>query len=433
MRSLVVALASTLSFCACDAPSLRADSALEDSAADVAPDQHTIDAPARDALAADAVIQHDARSQDSATGCADRPSLSNTERMLLELPADSWTSLPNTAFDPWCRSHGLIEAGQSTAYRCSTVINAWGGGAYDPDQHAMVLFGGGHNDYPGNEVYAFDIATASWRVVKEPTPLAQIVPSRDEYADRTPVSRHTYDGFAYITDLRRLFVWGGARYQDGSSTAASWLFDASARTWTRRADFNGPAGSGLYWMGTDYDRETRTVFTRTESGIFAYSVDGDAWRRLADFGYPPYYPAHQTTRYRRGIVLASRRLFYTLGGVIHGGSAPDVIVWNIQSNRDVTADWPLRGDTAVIARQGAGADYDSAADAIVAWSGGAPAILSLTDNTWTLGSSTGAPAAQVANGTYGRFRYVPSLNVFALVNQPTQNVYFYKHTAGCGR
>jgi hypothetical protein len=36
------------------------------------------------------------------------------------------------------------------------------------------------------------------------------------------------------------------------------------------------------------------------------------------------------------------------------------------------------------------------------------------------------------NGTFGRFRYVAYLNAFILVNEPGQNVYFYKLTPGCG-
>lgn len=442
MRTSLVSIAA-LVLSACDVASPAHDSAVDDGAlvrdadreagldggavadGSAAPDGTAADAtPARDDAGADA-------SEPSET-CVDSASLTAVERMLLRMPANQWTSLPNTAFDPWCRSHGLVEPGQGDAYRCHNVITAWGGGAYDPDQHAMVLFGGGHNDYAGNEVYAFDIARAAWRVVKAPTPYSQVVPSRDEYLDGTPVSRHTYDGFAYIRDLHQLFVWGGARFQDGGSTAASWLFDARTQRWTRRASYNGPGGSGLYWMGTDYDRATRTVFTRTDAGIFAYSVASDEWRRLADFGYPPYYPAHQSSRYRRGIVLGSRRLFYTLGGAINGGTAPDVIVWDIERNRDVTSEWPMRGEFSAVASGGLGADYDSAADAIVTWAGGAPAILSLRDNLWRAGSSVGAPPMQVAAGTYGRFRYVPRLNVFVLVNVATENVHFYKHTAGCG-
>ena len=74
----------------------------------------------------------------------------------------------------------------------------------------------------------------------------------------------------------------------------------------------------------------------------------------------------------------------------------------------------------------------SVADALVAWTGGSPRILDLESQAWSAGTDVGAPPTQVDAGTYGRWRYIDSYNVFILVNQPGQNVYFYKHTAGCG-
>jgi len=47
--------------------------------------------------------------------------------------------------------------------------------------------------------------------------------------------------------------------------------------------------------------------------------------------------------------------------------------------------------------------------------------------------SGGAPVAQTANGTYGRWRYAAHYNVFVLVNGAGDDVFFYKHTAGCGQ
>lgn len=364
--------------------------------------------------------------------CLDGAALSPTERMLVELPADSWTTLPGTALDPWCRSRGLPENGEPTAYRCGNVIRAWGGGAFDAGARAMILFGGGHNDYAGNEVYAFDLATAAWRVVRPPTPMAQVVPSRDTYADGTPVSRHTYDGFAYLPDRQRLLVWGGARYQDGGSTWATWLLDTATGAWTRKADFSHPSPGGAYWMGSDYDQASGKVYARTEAGLFAYDVAGDAWARLADFGYPPYWPERATSNNRRGVVVPDRHLFFTVGGKTNRTEVTDQLVWDLAAGADASASWPPRGDTTAIERTAPGADLDTAADAIVAWSGGAPAILSLADGTWRPGSATGAPAAQVPTGTFGRFRYVAYLNVFVLVNEPEEDVAFYKHTAGCG-
>ncbi len=362
--------------------------------------------------------------------CLSTPGLTAVEQQLINQPADSWAALPNTALDPWCRTQGLPENGEPTAYRCGNVILAWGGGAFDPSRRQLILFGGGHNDYAGNEVYGFDIATAAWKLLRPPTPMAQVVPSTDAYADGTPVSRHTYDGFAYLTDRAKLLTFGGSRYQDGSTTAVTWLLDSATLSWTRKSEFP-PSGGGIFFTGTDYDETTHTVYTRTQDGIFTYDVGNDSWQRIADFGYPPFYPEFTTSNSRRGIVVPSRRLYFALGGKTQSGK-PDVVVWDLAAGQDATAAWTPQGDTRGIQISGTGADLDRAADAIVAWSGGGPNILDLNTKQWRIGSATGAPAQQIDNGTFGRWRYVSYLNVFVLVNDPTEDVYVYKHTGGCG-
>lgn len=351
-----------------------------------------------------------------------------TERMMIEMPADSWVEIPASALDPWCRSQGLPENGELTAYRCGGVVRAWGGGAFDSSRRQLILFGGGHNDYAGNEVYGFDIASGAWQLLRPPTPMAQVRASVDEYADGTPVSRHSYDNFAYLRDRAQLLVFGGSRYQDGSTTNVTWTLDSGGLAWTKKSKFEL---GGLFYTGSDYDEATKHVFMRNEGGLFTYDVAGDTWSRLLDFGYAPYYPTFSTSNYRRGVVVPAKRLFFMLGGETQGG-ALDFLAWNIDAAADVTAEWKTTGDSSGVRRSGTGADYDSAADAIVAWSGGGPNILDLGTKVWRRGSSTGAPAKQVEAGTYGRWRYVAYVNAFVLVNEPTENVWVYKHTGGCG-
>ena len=52
--------------------------------------------------------------------------------------------------------------------------------------------------------------------------------------------------------------------------------------------------------------------------------------------------------------------------------------------------------------------------------------------TWQINNPPGAPRPS-GNGTFGRWRYVPSVNAFVLVTGIDVNVHFYKLTAGLGR
>ncbi|MFN0246043.1 MAG: hypothetical protein ACKV2T_03995 [Kofleriaceae bacterium] len=374
----------------------------------------------------DAPPDPDARPVD--LSCLSTADHTATERRVLEMPADSWMQLADSALDPWCRTRGLPENGEPTAYRCGGVVTAWGGGAFDSSLRQLILFGGGHNDYAGNEVYGFDMASGAWQLLVPPTPMALVRASVDEYADGTPVSRHSYDNFAYMPDRAQLLVFGGSRYQDGSTTNVTWTLDSGGLAWTKKSKFEL---GGLFYTGSDYDEATGRVFMRSEDGLFTYDVAGDQWSRVLDFGYPPYYPTFSTSNARRGVVVPERRLFFMLGGETQAGDL-DFLVWDVGAARDATADWATTGDASGVRVGGTGADYDRAGDAIVTWSGGGPNILDLRTRVWRRGSGTGAPADQVQNGTYGRWRYVAYLNAFVLVNEPTENVWIYKHTGGCG-
>jgi hypothetical protein len=46
------------------------------------------------------------------------------------------------------------------------------------------------------------------------------------------------------------------------------------------------------------------------------------------------------------------------------------------------------------------------------------------------GSNTVTPMAANGDGTYGRFRYIPSKNAYVVVNSIDEDVFFYKLAAG---
>ncbi|MCB9654195.1 MAG: hypothetical protein H6729_08725 [Deltaproteobacteria bacterium] len=133
--------------------------------------------------------------------------------------------------------------------------------------------------------------------------------------------------------------------------------------------------------------------------------------------------------------------------------AKNVFIWDIDADKHVTDDWVTTGGGTysnadlvktrvdqlfesgggdIYNANGPGFDYDSAADAMVAWvNEGGPYVLDLKTKIWTRMSDDDAPTHVNSGGTFGRWRYVPSLNVFILVNSVDENVYFYKHTR-CG-
>lgn len=102
------------------------------------------------------------------------------------------------------------------------VIDAWSSFGWDAKRSRLVLFGGGHANYNGNEVYVFDARTLQWslgyhshdRDSANMTTLEQ----RNEW-QHGPISAHTYDNQSYLPNLDRFLTWGGAQAGDGGSWA----------------------------------------------------------------------------------------------------------------------------------------------------------------------------------------------------------------------
>jgi hypothetical protein len=364
------------------------------------------------------------------------PSLSTFERTLVDLPADSWFEAPGTKMKDVCAPASF---GVNGVQGCKAIIGAWGGGAWDPVHRKMLIWGGGHNDYWGNEVYAFDLTTGKWERLTDPSPGPF---NKDPLDDGNPVSRHTYDGLTYIVHADRFFGQAGSRATDGGGTSLTWTFDVGALTWTNRAP--DPAGPGGYTLAASYDPSSRLVLARSPKDLRSYDYDTNTWSMLKGFGFAPLWPRYEVYGNKTSTVDSSRGLFWSVG-------SGDILIWDIAGQKLVTDDWKTTGGGSysnanrvgnhkdqlfesgggeIYDASAPGLAYDSKADQVVAWKGGGPWVLDLASKTWSQGSATGAPAAQPKNGTYGRFAYLARYNVFILVNSVDADVVFYKNSSG---
>jgi hypothetical protein len=374
--------------------------------------------------------------------CVEGGSLTAFERTLIELPPQTWYQAPASHLVDVC-----VPDGVAGVIGCRGITAAWSGGAYDSTRRRMIVWGGGHDDYWGNELYGFDMRTGSWSRLTEPSQIPEGETSesffnRDPLSDGQPASRHTYDGVEFLPDVDLLWAHGGSRARDGNGTTVTWVYD-DATGWSQRA-----VGVGGYDLATAYDPSSQKVMVLASESLHVYDVAADTWTALPGWGYPPLWPRYAYGGDRTGVVDPTRGLFWAVGN-------GTVLVWDIAAATAVTDSWPTTGggDHSNRARLGEtypdqvfesgggavydvsapGIDYDSASDALVAWpNDGAPYALDLETREWTIGGASGAPTSANSGGTFGRWRYVDAYNVFVLVNAVDENVHFYKHTSGCG-
>jgi len=108
----------------------------------------------------------------------------------------------------------------------AAIIKAWSGGTYDTKRDRLILHGGGHGDYAGNELYVFDVNTFKWSRPWGPSkevPNIGLQPDGlDVYPDGSPASVHTYDGVVYLPVQDKLWRGGGSLWSgSGRGTRAS--------------------------------------------------------------------------------------------------------------------------------------------------------------------------------------------------------------------
>jgi hypothetical protein len=346
---------------------------------------------------------------------------------LVNMPANSWVQIPNSTIRSVAASASQYPAIQAVE-GVAAVINDWCGGTFDTRRNRLIIHGGGHNGYYGNEIYGFDVGTQTWSMLKAPT--ANPTMCTGEYSDGTPASRHTYGGMVYMSGPDRMFICGGcpACPAGGCGMPATWTFNFANTTWQKMS----PSGSAPVTCCDDvaaYDSATNKVYFLdirgscggySNAGLFAYSYTSNAWTRL-----------NSDVLNNAGAAMAIDTRRHTLI-VVQGGS---VFAYNLDNPTAAHQTWTTTGGGTFINQGAQGLAYDPVSDKFVGWKGGAVWVLDPVTKAWTSHNPSGGPPSNVAgvtNGVYNRWQYVPSVNAFVTVVSVDGNVYFYKLTAGMG-
>ncbi|MBN1466243.1 right-handed parallel beta-helix repeat-containing protein, partial [candidate division KSB1 bacterium] len=330
--------------------------------------------------------------------------------ILINLPENSWYGAPNTEM-----ARVFPDEDPGGISGPNAIIGAWGGGTYDPIHHQMILWGGGHDDYYGNEVYVFKLNSLTWERINNPS---QPSFNAEQNGDGTPTSRHTYGGLAYLTAANRFFARGGSRAGDGWQVVKTWTFSLEEKKWYDMSESQYLA-SGALGNSCVYDPVDDLVYlgcNDPNSGLYSYSYDENVWKQLnSDYFY--LYPMALDTKRRLLFVIGEGFLFtYDLA--------------NKNFNRVI---WTTTGSAGIL---NSGSDhfglaYDSKADKIVAWNGGPVYVLDPETKIWTTRTASGAPSPTMT-GIFGRWQYIPKEDVFVAITDAEVNVHFFKLSEGGG-
>ncbi len=327
-----------------------------------------------------------------------------------------WTELPDTRIDDVCAcTQGFPEV--CAVLQCAGITAAWNSAVMDTARNRLVIWGGGHNDYYGNELYALDLQTFTMERLTDPgLPLALCTGATANGTQAS--SRHTADAIVYMEHADRMFVFGGAiACSSGGFSGDTWTYDFASQAWIEHSP-SGPTPDALAAI-TGYDPNGQRVLLHDNNRLFSYSLQDDAYTELSQSSVD----WHAT-----GVVDPVREDFWIIGS----GQA---IRYDIGAGSDHAQQALVTtGDQDVVARNMPGVAYDPVSDAIVGWADGGDVFsLDLDTLAWTRHPTEGDPGPHALdNGTFKRWSYSVALNAFAVVNATDQNAYVYRLTRGLG-
>ena len=332
-------------------------------------------------------------------------------------PGLGWCEITDTTLESVCAAtNGFEEV--SGVEGCAGIINDWSGGIADTARDRLIVWGGGHNGYYGNELYALDLAALQFLRLTDPSPPASSDSTcPEELSDGTPNSRHTYNGLAEIPHLGRMWAFGGSMAcGPGNFGDDTWLLDLASLAWTRADPASGPNPAPRPGVAADYDPNTQKLFLHDTGTLFRYDPDTLVYEMLGE----------ETIDYHlTGVIDPTRELFILFGG-------NQVRAWDISATSNFQMqvwDDMVTGCDAIRDTVYPGLAYDSVQDRIVGWAGGDTAyVFDVDARSCTAVTHPGGPGPQPEAGTHGRFRYFPEYNVFAVVNDWQTNAYTLRLT-----
>jgi hypothetical protein len=182
--------------------------------------------------------------------------------------AMGWTILPNTNIQSYEPNFSTYPVSGNCGWNCVNVD--WSSAWNDTTRNRMVMWGGGHQDYNGNELYTLDIAHGT--MARATNPSYPYGSCTETNPDGTVNVRHTYDTMVYTGPTHDFyFQYGGALNTCGFSGVNFNTLQPNLTTWTSTAPTQGTNTfpQGFQGMCADYDPINDKVYVM-DIGSFGY-------------------------------------------------------------------------------------------------------------------------------------------------------------------
>jgi len=321
-----------------------------------------------------------------------------------------WREIPNSAMQQVAYPKDM--AGWSGG-GVANIIEAWSGGAYDSSRDRLLIHGGGHADYAGNEIYGFDLDDLTWSRLTERSSDIGGSSSSGVYPDGKPRAIHSYNTLVYVPSIDSLCRMGGAAlYPSGNdSTDRIDCFNFSNNSWSKTGDVQ------------DAGIENMSALDPSTGNVYMKSRHSNAMQLISPSGDSSYVGETFGGRYKHTAAYDPEYGYFVFAG------DGDYSIWD-KNISDLIVESKSGGPS----QRSPGMVYDPVEKQIIAWTGGSKIhVFDSQSKSWASKTASGdVPGSQSNWGTFGRFQYSKKYNVFVLVNAVDENVYVYRNSAGTG-
>jgi hypothetical protein len=399
-------------------------------------------------------------------------SKSATEAVVVETssttPGAGWMKLRGTTLTGGSENMSPCPAANFNGYNydfgtnCVNVILDPSSGIADTTRDRLLLWGGGHADYAGNEIYSVELAcalNATCAPLIRLDPPAPPLPANSVGTNErlglcailvgcfptgdSPNARHLYDGGVYVPSLDIVVQIGGALWPNGVASQAIWHLAANSVNSTCAPNCNpgwtemSTPFPGNVDITTGLDSSTGLVWATNQSNLFSYDPSNGT---LTNQGSAPQ------DYYYTGVFDPVHRYLIEIGPETN-----PVLYYDIAAGAPYTQHVPtttgcaaLNGGKGSGGPGGQGTQYpglawDPVSNQVVIYLNGGNVLYLLDPTTWTCtnethGSTQGGdypqntaiPVGSAAAGTFKRFNYFPKLDLYVLCNDPKRDCWALK-------
>lgn len=323
----------------------------------------------------------------------------------------AWEQVPGTRLDQVnpCPQNNCPYSG-TLGFR--GVVDAWNGAAIDQRGARLFVYGGGHGDYWGNEVYALDLRQWRWRRLSEPSIPGESFHDRAaektaRMADGSPRVPHTYDSLVYEPTLDALLAIGAPGTSPRSIGGHSRVerFDVASGRWVEPLATAKLSG---YWLGgtaRDDERELIWVHTAGPGQLASFDPVGNKWAYYRRQSLPTSF----VVAYGDGkLLMLGGCGKYTCNHWLQDVSKPNAPPVKLQKLEELAA-------TAA-----PGLAYNPKLGRFAAYVDGALYHIDPSDGSYEW-VADGPPSTR--RGVFGRFAYAEALDAYVYVAATDQDVW----------